>query len=53
LCVDSELGEDGFDFFADGHGWLVVSVEVVGVGWQTGGYPHPGGCCVKSSKQMV
>jgi hypothetical protein len=26
-----------------GHLWFVVSVEVVGVGWQTGGYSPPGG----------
>ncbi len=39
---DAELGEDGFDFVLDGHGWLVVSVEGVGGGWQTGRYPLPG-----------
>jgi hypothetical protein len=31
------LVEDGFDFLLDGHILLVVSVEVGGGGWQTGG----------------
>jgi hypothetical protein len=47
------LGEDGFDFFADGHGWLVVSVEVWGGGWQTGGDSSLCVFCVKSSKEMA
>ena len=48
----SELGEEGFDFLFDGHDWLVASVEGGGGRWQTGGYPRPGGLCVKSSNEV-
>src|SRR5690242_4968615 len=37
LGTHAELGEDGFDFVLDGHGWLVASVLGSGAWWQTDG----------------
>ena len=48
----AEVGEDGFDFLLDDHGWLVASVEGAGGWWQTDGYPPPQGrFCAKSKKE--